>query len=98
VSKAHYHIAIIERKDRYHVQKEYEVCVHTCVSGGCVNLTTKTILWWNEGHACRRHVCITKAYPLCGQDDNDTAGCPGYRFLRQSGHAKDGTREPAKYE
>jgi hypothetical protein len=90
---------VTKKKDKHRIQRGYEVCVHTCIPGGCINPTTKTILWRNEGHACRRHACNSKAHISCGNEgDENTADCPGYKFLGQSGHPKDGTREPTEDE
>ena len=87
--------AVTNKKNKRRVQKGFEVCVHTCVPGGCVNPTTKTILWRNEGHSCRRHACISKAHPSCV---GEPAECPGYKLLGQTGHPKNGAREPTADE
>lgn len=91
--------AVTKKRDKHRVQRGYEVCVHTCVPGGCVNPTTKTILWRKEGHACRKHACVNNVHPACGNEDNEqTSECPGYSVLGRLSNQKDGVREPTKDE
>ena len=73
----------------------YEVCRHTCVLGGCFNRTTKTILWFKEGHSCRRHTCSAEMHPNCGKGEHKD--CPALNSLAKTVD-EDGVREPTTEE
>ena len=55
----------------HRITNGYEICVHTCVEGGCISQKTETILWRKEGHAVRKHTNNVNVHPQCTQD------CPG---------------------
>ncbi|KAI5999339.1 hypothetical protein F5J12DRAFT_275448 [Pisolithus orientalis] len=64
----------------------FELCIHTCVEGGCVSRETSCVLWHREGGACPRHVRSDRLHPNC----NET--CHGYKFLK--GKSGRGTLPP----
>jgi hypothetical protein len=55
----------------------YAVCIHTCVQGGCKNMT-RSNLWAKRGNPLRRHATNAYKHPHC------TTSCPGYQSLNQT--------------
>jgi len=79
--------------DKSHrVTNGYEVCVHTCVEGGCISHKTSTILWRKEGHAVRRHANNRKVHPEC------TKECPARSLLGRVKTSHAGGRDATHQE
>lgn len=62
-------------QSQHRITNGYEICVHTCIEGGCISRKTNTILWCKEGHAVRKHANNANMHPQCTQD------CPGKHLL-----------------
>src|SRR5258705_11833205 len=59
----------------HRITSGYEVCVHTCVEGGCISQKPGMILWRKEGHAVHRHTTNGNVHTEC------TRKCPGRGLL-----------------
>lgn len=76
----------------HRITSGYEVCVHTCVEGGCISQKPGTILWRKEGHAVRRHATNANVHTEC------TRKCPGRRLLGMSTTSHAGGRDATHRE
>ena len=65
-------------KSHHCITNGYEICMHTRVEGGCISRKTKTILWYKEGHAVRKHAGNTTKHPLCTEDWETSSPAGGH--------------------